>query len=364
MNSSARTLINIQFLRFAAAMLVVLFHCADHLRAAGHPAGVLFGFGRAAGFAGVDIFFVISGFIMVWTTRDLAGGRASWAFARRRMARIYSGYWPFYLLAIGLFSVLGGAYLANVNYLGSALLWPTHLRNLLIPVSWTLIFEMYFYLLFTLLIAFGLAQRTLAFGALASAAAGWALYSQFVRHAYAPGQLEIMSVYEQYLAFPYLLEFLAGSLLALFLHARPRGPGWSLLAAGVGLFLAGPWVNEHLFAGQLIQGYFVIWRVLLFGTASVFLVAGLVRLEERGHLCPRRFSLWAGGASYALYLGHTLVLAGTHALGLDAWLSRRESAIAQLAFVLLAALMLAASILWYRWLERPLHRGFRRLLRA
>lgn len=357
-------LVNIQFLRCVAALLVVLFHCSAHLRAAGHAPGPLFGFGRSAGFAGVDVFFVISGFIMAWTTFGVSGGTAAFAFARRRAARIYSGYWPFYLLALGLFSMLGGYYLADTRFLSSALLWPTELRQLLIPVSWTLIFEMWFYLLFTLLVAFSDAHRARLLALLTLAALGWTLYSQFWRQAYDRGALETMSVYEQYLAFPFLLEFLAGALLAGWLRKRPEGLAWTLLAAGAALFVTGGVINEHAFGGNLIQGYYITWRVLIFGSAAVLIVAGLARLEPRGWTFPRRFSLWAGGASYALYLGHTLVLAATHEMGLDAWLSRYPGWAAQAAFVGLAVLMLAYSMAHYRWLERPLHRLFRGWLRA
>lgn len=357
-------LINIQFLRCVAALLVVLFHCAAHLRLTGHAPGPIFGFGQSAGFAGVDIFFVISGFIMAWTTSTASGGADAVAFAKRRVARIYSGYWPFYLLALGLFSALGGYYLAGTRFLTSALLWPTDLRHLLIPVSWTLIFEMWFYLLFALLIAFSAARRTLLTMLLGLAVLGWSLYSHFWRHAYDPGVLEGMSVYEQYLAFPYLLEFLAGALLADWLRKRPEGLAWAPLIAGMALFAAGGTINEQWFGGKLIQGYYIIWRVPIFGAAAVLIVAGLVRLEQRGRTLPRRFSLWAGGASYALYLVHTLVLAAAHEIGLEAWLSRYPAWAVQAAFVGLAGLMLAYSMAHYRWLERPLHRLFRGWLRA
>ena len=218
-------LINLQFLRFAAALCVVLHHAAGHVRVAGHEAGWLFGFGHAAGFAGVDLFFVISGFIMVWTTRDAAGFSASFSFLRRRVARIYSGYWPFCLLALALFAWMGGPYGRNVDLLGSLALWPTPLHELLIPVSWTLIFEMGFYVLFTGMVLLPRRVRPAGVVILFLAMLGWALYTQFVRQGYAPGRLESMSIYEQYLAFPYLLEFLAGAGLAQWLSRRPGGRG-------------------------------------------------------------------------------------------------------------------------------------------
>ena len=86
-------LINIQFLRLAAAMLVVFYHTSAHVRSTGAEQGLFFAVNDAVGFAGVDIFFVISGFIMAHTSFGDSGGVAGWAFLRRRIARIYSGYW-------------------------------------------------------------------------------------------------------------------------------------------------------------------------------------------------------------------------------------------------------------------------------
>ncbi len=357
-------LINIQFLRFLAAMLVVFYHSAAHVRASGHGLGVFFEFGQSAGFAGVDIFFVISGFIMAWTTVDAAGGYNAISFAKRRVARIYSGYWPFYLLALGLFTQLGGQYLVNKHYISSALLWPTELRHLLIPVSWTLIFEIWFYLIFALLIAFGGAHKSRMFKLVTLAVAGWSLYTHFGRHAYDPGVLENMNLYEQYLAFPYLLEFMAGVLLADRLRGRPGGLAWTPLVAGILLFVLGGWINDQQFGGHLIKGYYIIWRVLIFGSASVMIVAGLVRLENRGLTLPGRFSLQAGAASYALYLSHTLILAATQKMGFNGWTAHLPAWQAQTAFLALVTLIVVYSMAHYRLIERPLHRVFRGWLRV
>ena len=355
---------NIQFLRFVAALMVVLYHTAAHVLDSRHELGGLFGIGQAVGFAGVDVFFVISGFIMAWTTVGDAGGPAAISFIKRRVARVYSGYWPFYLLALVLFSVLGGQYLANAQLLRSVLLWPTELQYLLIPVSWTLIFEMFFYLLFTSLIAFSSVHRGLLVKLLALAMLGWSVYSHFVRHAYDPGQLESMSLYEQYTIFPFLLEFLAGSILADWLRRHPKGHAWPLLLSGMALLLVSGWINSAQFGGKLIEGYFILWRVLLFGGASVLIVAGLVRLENLGWTVAPRFSLLAGGASYALYLSHTLILAATERMGLNDWLSHYPGWMARAAFICLAALIALYSIAHYRWVERSLHRAFRRWLRV
>jgi exopolysaccharide production protein ExoZ len=357
-------LINIQFLRFFAALMVVLFHASAHLRASGHAVSGLFMFGQSVGFAGVDVFFVISGFIMAWTTKDAAGVRDASLFARRRVSRIYSGYWPFFLIALGYFSFLGGNYLANAQLVRSALLWPADLRNLLLPVSWTLIYEMVFYLLFAIIIAVNGERRNSIIKGVMIAVVAWSLYSHFGRQAYDPGILESMNVYEQYAAFPFILEFLSGSILAEWLRKHPQGLAWSLLLTGILLLAAGGWINNNLFAGKLIQGYFIIWRVLVFGSASLFILAGLVRLENRGWTFARRFSLLAGGASYALYLSHTLILDATQKLGFNYWLRSFPDWLAQFAFIGLAVLIVLYSMAHFRWVERPLHRLFRRWLNA
>ncbi len=357
-------LINIQLLRFVAALLVVLHHSSDHLHASGHALGPLFALGRSSGFGGVDIFFVISGFIMAWTTTGAAGRADAISFIKRRGARIYSGYWPFFLLALVLFYVIDAHRLENVQLLRSALLWPTALEHLLIPVSWTLIFEMFFYLLFALLIAGSGAHRTGVIRWLALAMLAWSLYSHVARHAYDQGQLETMNVYENYWAFPFLLEFLAGAILAERLRSRSTGSAWPLLVAGIVLWLVGGWLNDAQFGGKLTQGYFVIWRVLVFGGPAVLLVAGLVRLELSGRTFWPRFSVLAGGASYAIYLSHTLILTITQTLGLNSWVTHLPAWAAQVVFVLVVVLIVAYSIAHYRWLEQPLHQRFRRALQT
>lgn len=357
-------LVNIQLLRLLAALLVVLYHTSPYLGLSGHAVGPLFAFGRDTGFAGVDIFFVISGFIMAWTTQGLSGPAAALDFMKRRLARIYSGYWIFFFLALALVYSIQGERLASVDLAGSFLLWPTELGRLLIPVSWTLIFELFFYVCYGLMIALlGARRRQWTIGLFLLALA-WSLYSQFLRNAYAPGNLEMISVYENYWAFPFLIQFLAGAMLGDWLYSRRQGAGATLLLAGISLWLAVWWLNAGPFGGALVQGYQVMWRVILFGLPSLLLVAGLARLEFSGRVAWRGLSMLGGGASYALYLSHTLILAGLAHLGLFAALKGVAWPAAQFAYLALVVLITLYSIGHYKWLERRAHRAFRRLLAA
>lgn len=350
-------LINIQFLRFAAAMLVVFYHSSSHLRSAIDDPGYFFALSEGIGFAGVDVFFVISGFIMAWTTRETSGFREAHLFFRRRFARIYSGYWPFFVLAMVIFAWANPEYFEQSNLWKSAILWPTY--PLLIAVSWTLIFELFFYCCYTVLVTIPVRPRNVILIFLFVGVCIWSAYSHFIREAYAPGSLEYMSNAEYYMASPYLAEFLAGALLAVWLMRKPDGAGWSWLIAGIALFLSGAWWNQQFFDGHIEQGYWVLYRVLVFGIPSAMILLGLVRLENSGVSAPLRFSLLAGGASYAIYLSHTLVLTVTQKLGFNQWAGMLTETGARLVFIILAGLILAYSILHYRMVERPLHRVFR-----
>jgi exopolysaccharide production protein ExoZ len=349
-------LVNIQFLRFVAAMMVVVYHAGAHVGAAGANPGGLFAAAEAVGFAGVDVFFVISGFIMFHTTREISGPGVSAQFLRKRVSRIYSGYWPFFLLAWALFAWVNPARLADIDMLQSATLWPG--RRLLIAVSWTLTFEMIFYLLFTGLVLLKLPQRILTLKWLFGFIVVWTIWAQGVTHAYDRGQLETISLAEYYLLSPYLGEFLAGSLVAWWLNRSPEGAGVSWLLLGVAGFVAGGLVNTHVFGSAIEQGYTVVPRVLMFGSASVMVVVGLVRMEHRGIRAPLGFSLAAGGASYAIYLSHTLILTLTQYLGLNAALHGLSDGVVAAVFTALSLLILFYSMLHYRIVERPLHHLF------
>ncbi|HKJ18692.1 MAG TPA: acyltransferase [Xanthomonadales bacterium] len=353
-------LTNIQFLRFVAAMLVVMYHSSSHVRSTGMDQGVLFSLSEGIGFAGVDVFFVISGFIMAWTTRKTSGTSEAFSFFRRRLARIYSGYWPFFIIALLIFAWANPEYFERADLWKSAFLWPTN--HLLLAVSWTLIFELFFYCCYTILVTFPLRSRHVTLLVLFVAVCVWSAYSHFVREAYAPGNLEYMSLAEYYMASPYLAEFLAGALLAIWLMKKPQGAGWSWLIGGSLLFISGAWWNQHFFDGHIEQGYWVFYRVLVFGIPSCMILLGLVRLEKREISAPVRFSLLAGGASYAIYLSHTLILTFTQKLGFNEWAGTLSQTGARLVFIILAGVILAYSIMHYRMVERPLHKFFQRLV--
>jgi peptidoglycan/LPS O-acetylase OafA/YrhL len=355
--------INIQMLRFIAAMLVVVYHTAARIPEASAVSHQLFGWVETLGFAGVDIFFVISGYIMVYTTRGRAGPEQGQQFMRRRIARIFSGYWPFFFAAWLVFAVTRPEHLAESHLLKSFLLWPQSLNLVLLEITWTLSFEMYFYVMFALLVAFTpIRARTRVLLLTTFVLLAYNIHKHFVVSGFSAENMFSYTFYQRFLTSPFLLEFLSGALLAQWLENNrlPMSRLW--LLAGATLFCAGGLVNAVVYSGLIEQGYHVFPRVLVFGIPSLLLVAGMVAVESDGYVAHRRFSIQAGGASYAIYLSHVLILGLAWHLGLGTWLSGFDGFTSFFGYILVMALIFAISLTHYLLLEKRLHSLFKRWL--
>ncbi len=355
-------LINIQFLRFAAALLVVFYHASVHVRSTGVDQGMLYAASNAVGFAGVDVFFVISGFIMFHTTKTINGSAYARQFMMRRLARIYSGYWPFFFLAIVIFAWARAGHFQESQLLTSFALWPQSLNRVLLDVSWTLSYELYFYLLFALLVLIGVRARHWLLVILLTFFAVTGIYRYWVIGDYSPELIYTHSFAYQFLSSPFLLEFFAGSLLASTIKKGSARSGWLFLVLGAGGFAVAGWANMQIYQGNIEQGYYVLPRVLMFGIPSLLIVLGLVHLEQNGWVTPRRFSLATGGASYALYLSHTLFFVATMKLEIRDALSHFSAWQVQLFYLAYVALIVVFSLIHYRIVEQPLHRVFKKYL--
>lgn len=295
---------NIQILRFFAAFLVVLHHMQPPVTP--FTFSVLPEFVARFGFIGVDIFFVISGFIMAQTTRDSPPGlNSSLRFLILRFGRIYIGWWPFF--ALFLFFM---ASKSEVYIWGSLFLWPQDLTHNLLPITWTLSFELYFYLCTALLITWNRRQASFVLGILAICIAVlniWWLY----RGLYLP-ENEALAKSNLLIPFylsPLTIEFIAGFLLSDWLNKHSKQCLGCWLTGAIILFIAGFLYQNHLPQNHSgMAGFFhVCERSLLFGGFASCLVVCAVELERR------KISSWTylqnlGDASYSIYLSHLLFL--------------------------------------------------------
>lgn len=291
---------NIQVLRFFAAFLVVLFHMQPPVS----PAvfwGV-FDHVTHLGFIGVDVFFVISGFVMAHSTRYMASGWiSSLKFLILRFGRIYIGWWPIFILMYLIRRNHSG-----VDLLGSFLLWPQNLMKNLLPITWTLSFELYFYVAVAMIII-----RWRQHASLILIAFALIIFSSNIifiwKGMYHPENQATATanmLIPLYLS-PLVLEFIFGFLISEFIERFPNQRLRIWILGAVIFLAAGAYYQSKLASihSGMAGFFYVCERVFLFGFFSSFLVGSFVILESRGRYFWRSFEI-LGNSSYAIYLLH------------------------------------------------------------
>lgn len=310
---------SIQVLRAVAALLVVAFH--------------LFPGRFVIGAAGVDIFFVISGFIM----GTIGPGETPRTFMVKRAVRIVPLYWAVTLamcaasLVPGLFAsftfdaarlVQSLLFIPHVDPNG--MIWP------LVVVGWTLNFEVFFYAIFAIGLFIG---RPIAFSVVLMAVLAG------IGSAIAAAMIEVpapVKVWTDIL----LLEFAAGLILATLTSLKGAGRGLCLLLLGTG--------------GLVLSSVFALFepseRLWAWGVPALLIVAGCLAIERAG-AWPRflRPLEIVGDASYSLYLLHGLVIAFVHKL--------LGTGIVATLVILPVSLVIALAS--YRLFEKPVARWLR-----
>lgn len=308
---------SLQVLRAVAALAVAWEHTS-----AVHAPGW-----TGAGAVGVDVFFVLSGFVI-----SHAADTRPQTFLRDRLTRIFPAYW--------LWAALWIALAARAGPLDG---WRLFTTLTLVPASaplaaasyvlvgWTLSFELLFYLAAWARLR-GLDARWLI--------AGWGA-------AFALSCV-IRSPVLNWMGAPMAGEFLLG-ILAYRIGRRSKGLGALALAAAVGLWLVLPkWVGAAYVAEDPLMGPL---RVAMWGTVGFLAVWGAAQFDCAGLAWRPLVAL--GDASYSLYLGHLLIF--TAVVGTGGALGRRLWEIAAAAAICLAV---------YRLAERPLTLAARRLAGA
>jgi exopolysaccharide production protein ExoZ len=327
--STRHDIIPIQMLRGIAASMVVFVHLDVQLKRLGY--GTL---DAAWLSSGVDIFFVISGFIM-WVSVARRPATSAGEFMRNRLIRIVPIYWLVSAVVLAMTIVapqfLHSTVFSAPHALASFLFLPARhpvtgeFWPLLVP-GWTLNYEMLFYLLFAGAIAGadGVPRRRLAIIAVL-------ITSVVLLGTALENRVDVMHFY----ANPILLEFLAGILIGIvYLERRVRSSWAWFVPFGAGFVLL--WLSQ---------------RTGLFASATNLVAASTI---VAGALFAPAFSNRAlkalGDASYSLYLTHVVTLA---AIG-QMWVGGLQRLGAPL-FVIsaLTSCVLAAS-LCYRFLERPI----------
>jgi peptidoglycan/LPS O-acetylase OafA/YrhL len=333
---------NIQALRGIACLLVVLVHVWNLEHCFGYETPV-FRELRWFGFAGVDLFFVLSGFIITATNRDSLGRPSKLpSFLFRRFWRIYPIFWVAAALHVIYFRLQHGPTTLDpgLPWLHWMTLVPTDQHFMYQSQSWTLSFEILFYLGFGVLIALPARWSP----ALLTAWAGVILLFAF--------RPLPESVLLQHAVSPLVLEFLAGCLVAVTIR-RGVTFGWRLAAplaitwATLAVWLADTYCSEPFLLALADQHV----RVAVFGVPAAFLVYFFAAAEKRSSFRFPRWLIHTGDASYSLYLIHSLLIAGFMLLGYFIPHTRLSHTLWIIGAFTSA---MAAGFLLHRFVERPL----------
>jgi len=330
---------NIQVLRGIAAFLVVLHHFVNHyVLHNGYFESVQLL--RHFTFFGVDIFFVISGYVIAMTTKDVQRGFSSaLRFIRNRACRIYLGYWPFFFLMWLLAYRYQPGILEGVNYFKSFFLLTPATSELLLKISWTLSFELYFYVLCFFL--FWVPNKALSYCVMFAFIAVLGVNYAGLLHGKALAG---------FLLSPYMLEFFSGYLLCV-MGKRVLAKVWLLpvlLIFFIGLVLG---INQQAETGLL--------RVVTFGVAGFCAVWLSLLLENSGKTITKGWLMDMGNASYTLYLSHIALIHVFGNSGLMKWLGTQHFMVRELGFALLLIVMVRFAIEFYRAVELPLYKKVR-----
>lgn len=349
-------------LRFIAAFWVLLYHFKDHL-------GLDLGrFGLIAhGYLGVDLFFILSGFILAHVYLGaFEGGRFGYGgFLKNRLARVY----PMHLAALGAMLVLfAGAAVVGVGEtdagafrLGDvpAHLFMVHAWGATPSVgwnfpSWSISAEWAAYLLFPLIAGLVLnakrAAAMMAALALSLCVASYALLDNL--HVLLPwvGR-DFSQMTAQIGALRILPSFLLGVSLYAFgrTHAAPKAWAWPIVLASALWIVAVCTLN--LWAG-------LVW----FGLAG--LLYGLAETSRRQLDAPmaHRHFVFLGAASYALYMIHLPIdIVWFHTLEKLGVSDASSLPVRALAVVGVFVVCIATSLFAYLWLEEPARKWVRKL---
>ena len=326
---TAGRLRELDLLRGGAALWVVLFHYVTRYDTIyGTPAAGRFEF--PDGLFGVQLFFMISGFVIFMTLRR---ARTGWDFVVSRVSRLYPAYWAAVLITftVGALWPLPDQHhqpmllFANLSMLQAYVFIPA-----VDGVYWSLAVELGFYTVMLALFLLGILDRIIAIGFV------W-LALALLAHSPAGSWLHLPYRLTLLLALDYANLFIAG---IVFYELWTKGYAHSRLTLLASCLVA-QLLFEGLSRGSVTMIFFGLFYLAISGRAST--------------LCVRPL-LWLGNISYSLYLTHQMlgykIIATLRAAGMNNFLS--------IAIALAFALALASTMTFL--IEQPARRLLRRAL--
>lgn len=318
---------SLQTLRGLAALLVLIAHVVIVKSGVNPPIETkVLGSGAAIG---VDLFFVISGFVVALSANR---SKSPAAFLADRAYRVLPLYFLASIAALALFGIESYQQIWNsfvfVPFFDSGVYTnPAH------RFGWSISLEMLLYFGMALALVTG-RRWPLVFGALIVSLVGWG------------GVTSESDIVSHFVGTPLLLEFLFGVIIAR--SVRPEGVGVSLVLASIGACLMIYNMHSRGFLGVhgpvLAMFEFGLMRAIFWGLPCALLVAGLIGMERSGVKFPHITS-WFGSWSYSFYLVQPFSILLAREFGPETWTQ---------CFLVFLTLNFALGLVTYHMIELPL----------
>lgn len=336
-------------MRGIAALLVAIIHALSVPDRMGAEPLVTYFWSIAP--AGVDIFFVISGFIIATVAANHSEKSETTRFdnARqfliKRFARIYPIYWialTFFLVCYPSITIWGADAVPKLPLWNLYLLLDTN--NYLLLAAWSLAYEVYFYIVLTIIIL--ITPRRVFRSLLVWSIVSVALI--LVAHSLNEGNINYVPTS------PLLIEFMLGAALAYIVKKNFLIAPVAALTVGLLWFVIGAELNRNVWMWH--NG----WRVLAFGPSSALIIYSVIVFEVRYNWTFARPWQLLGDASYSLYLWHQPLFYGLFVFFTVSGLRNYLPSWSLLPISL--ALIITIAFASFRFLERPLQKRIEALL--
>ena len=296
-------LLSIQYLRAIAVLLVVYCHAIDFQMKIGVSRQQNFYYLQNFGAIGVDIFFVISGFIIVFIAQNAAGSESAIYFLKKRFVRIIPSYYfaSFIVLIIAILTNQH-VYWAVIKTITILPIFDrgTEFWSALLFVGWTLSFECFFYIIYATLIYFSISRKTIflimIFGMLT-------LVGVLFR---------INEAHFNFYTNPLVWEFCFGVIIALIYKTAKVKSSFAFLILTLGI--VGFLIN--LFSGygrvseatDILAGKYCWQRVFYWGVPSALLAFGALFIEKSSAngIFKNGMLTLLGNGSFSIYLVHPI----------------------------------------------------------
>ena len=316
---------SLQYLRAFASIWVLFTHVLQQCYI--KPNGIVF-----AGQWGVDIFFLLSGFIIYTTTKETMGWRA---FAIKRIFRIFPAYWSCLLLYMGYDTLTGGGKITHLTQNILMMPWDGSItpQSLYVGQAWSTCYELYFYFLLGILLFLKLGKKYIAVAIIGLFGVGYIINHTSTANS---GPLQYIG---SLIGLRHVFFFIEGVIISMI---------WSMLEKKL-MGISKRWIvtfavacaifYTHLLMSEYSQLYSFVLSPLVFIT--VLTINRYVISES----FTNKVFTWLGDISYSIYIVHLLIINIVIKVcaGADFWVVLSLSIL----------LTILSSAILYKYVEKP-----------